>query len=57
MSELWTIFWRDVYTPVWPNIAASPITGAFVLASHIVRERNARARHEEIKAIAKGGEP
>lgn len=56
MSAAWALFWRDVWTPIWPNVAASPIVGGFVLASHILRERAARARHAELLAASRGGD-
>lgn len=43
-------FMADFWSQVWPNLAASPICAAYVLASHVVRERAAKVRHAEVLA-------
>lgn len=54
MHHLWILFLRDVYTPIWPNIAASAILYVFVQfklnAMKKVQKVEAELRHEELKA-------
>lgn len=55
MHVLWAVFVRDFYTPVWPNIAASALTGVAVVKrvkTHIRRSHDHQMKW--IKAIHSG---
>lgn len=53
LEQLWDLFLRDIYTPIWPNIAASAIVYFFVRlklnAMKDVQKIEAELRQQELK--------